>query len=129
MSRQQSAPVPGEVSEALKLARKYRAMSMERAAQVAGISTSLWTQIENGTQYKGRQRVQASTTAETLQSMAEAVGLDPVTLLAQAGLDARNPTGMPVPHINDIVDLSGLSENELHNVAGYIAGLKARRRM
>lgn len=127
MSRQQSAPVPREVSDALRAARKDRALSMEKAAATAGISTSLWTQIENGIQYKKAGKVQASTTADTLQAMAEAVGLDPVDILAQVGLTAR-VSMTPAPRISDIVDLTGLSENDLHNVAAYIAGLKAARK-
>ncbi len=100
-------------------------MSMDRAAKAARISTSLWTQIENGTQYKRGQKVPASTTAETLQAMAEAVGVDAKPLLEQVGLEAvpvergRSPEG--------IVDLSGLSEGDLQIVAAYVNGLRAAR--
>lgn len=128
MSRRRSAPVPPEVSEALREARERRVLSREKAAQLANISTSLWTQIENGVQYKKDRKVQTSTTADTLQSMAEAVGLDPETVLGQAGLDSApkdNPHTVPAKS-GGIVDLSGLSEYDLHLVAGYVAGLKAR---
>ncbi|WP_278261148.1 helix-turn-helix transcriptional regulator [Nocardia sp. AG03] len=125
MVRQRSAVVPPEVSATLRLARKEREMSMDRAAKAARISTSLWTQIENGTQYKRGQKVPASTTAETLQAMAEAVGVDAKPLLEQVGLEAvpvergRSPEG--------IVDLSGLSEGDLQIVAAYVNGLRAAR--
>lgn len=129
MSRRRSAPVPPEVSEALREARERRILSREKAAQLANISTSLWTQIENGVQYKNDRKVQTSTTADTLQSMAEAVGLDPQVVLVQVGLEAPRETTptppAPAPK-GGIVDLSGLSEYDLHLVAGYVAGLKAR---
>jgi transcriptional regulator with XRE-family HTH domain len=126
MSRRRSAPVPPEVSEALREARERRILSREKAAQLANISTSLWTQIENGVQYKKDHKVQTSTTADTLQSMAEAVGLDPHTVLVKAGLEPSGTTASTAPPKGGIVDLSGLSENDLHLVAGYVAGLKAR---
>ncbi|MEV6070288.1 helix-turn-helix transcriptional regulator [Nocardia sp. NPDC052001] len=126
MSRRRSAPVPPEVSEALREAREQRILSREKAAQLANISTSLWTQIENGVQYKKDHKVQASTTADTLQSMAAAVGLDPEVVLVKAGLDAPDKPAPTTPPRGGIVDLSGLSENDLHLVAGYVAGLKAR---
>ncbi|MFJ4652711.1 helix-turn-helix domain-containing protein [Nocardia sp. NPDC088792] len=128
MSRRRSAPVPPEVSEALREARERQILSREKAAQLANISTSLWTQVENGVQYKKDRKVQTSTTADTLQSMAEAVGLDPQAVLVQAGLESFTETtqATPPPPVGGIIDLSGLSENDLHLVAGYVAGLKAR---
>ncbi|MFF2555741.1 helix-turn-helix domain-containing protein [Nocardia sp. NPDC058058] len=114
------------MSEALREARERRILSREKAAQLANISTSLWTQIENGVQYKKDHKVQASTTADTLQSMAAAVGLDPEVVLVKAGLDAPDKPAPATPPRGGIVDLSGLSENDLHLVAGYVAGLKAR---
>ncbi|MEV0080515.1 helix-turn-helix transcriptional regulator [Nocardia neocaledoniensis] len=128
MVRQRSAVVPPEVSATLRLARKEREMSMDRAAKAARISTSLWTQVENGTQYKRGRKVPASTTAETLQAMAAAVGLDAEPLLQQAGLDpveAVEPAAAPA---NGIVDLSGLSEGDLRIVAAYVNGIRAARR-
>ncbi len=102
-------------------------MSMDRAAKAARISTSLWTQVENGTQYKRGRKVQASTTAETLQAMAEAVGLDAEPLLTQAGLDlVETESARPQP-TEGIVDLSGLSEGDLRIVAAYVNGLRAAR--
>ncbi|WP_063056620.1 helix-turn-helix domain-containing protein [Nocardia salmonicida] len=128
MVRQRSAVVPSEVSATLRLARKEREMSMDRAAKAARISTSLWTQVENGTQYKRGRKVQASTTAETLQAMAEAVGLDAEPLLTQAGLDlVETESARPQP-TEGIVDLSGLSEGDLRIVAAYVNGLRAARR-
>ncbi|MEV0543099.1 helix-turn-helix domain-containing protein [Nocardia salmonicida] len=128
MVRQRSAVVPSEVSATLRLARKEREMSMDRAAKAARISTSLWTQVENGTQYKRGRKVQASTTAETLQAMAEAVGLDAEPLLTQAGLDlVETESARPQP-TEGIVDLSGLSEGDLQIVAAYVNGLRAARR-
>ncbi|MEV0771697.1 helix-turn-helix domain-containing protein [Nocardia salmonicida] len=127
MVRQRSAVVPSEVSATLRLARKEREMSMDRAAKAARISTSLWTQVENGTQYKRGRKVQASTTAETLQAMAEAVGLDAEPLLTQAGLDlVETESARPQP-TEGIVDLSGLSEGDLRIVAAYVNGLRAAR--
>ncbi|MDO3649350.1 helix-turn-helix domain-containing protein [Nocardia mangyaensis] len=127
MVRPRSAVVPPEVSATLRLARKEREMSMDRAAKTARISTSLWTQVENGTQYKRGQKVAASTTAETLQAMAEAVGLDATPLLTQAGLEPV-PVEHPRPqHQDGIVDLSGLSEGDLRIVAAYVNGLRAAR--
>ncbi|WP_405164736.1 helix-turn-helix domain-containing protein [Nocardia sp. NBC_01499] len=126
MSRRRSAPVPPEVSEALREARERRTLSREKAAQLANISTSLWTQIESGVQYKKDDKVQTSTTAGTLQSMAEVVGLDPRALLVKVGLESPGePEPAALPQ-GGIVDLSGLSEYDLHLVAGYVAGLKAR---
>lgn len=102
-------------------------MSMDRAAKAARISTSLWTQVENGTQYKRGQKVPASTTAETLQAMAEAVGVDAMPLLKQAGLEAV-PAERARPQVQEgIVDLSGLSEGDLQIVAAYVNGLRAAR--
>ncbi|WP_225725475.1 MULTISPECIES: RodZ family helix-turn-helix domain-containing protein [unclassified Nocardia] len=126
MSRRRSAPVPLEVSEALREARERRVLSREKAAQLANISTSLWTQIENGVQYKKDRKVQTTTTADTLQSMAEAVGLDPQVVLVKAGLESPKETAQTPPSRGGIIDLSGLSEYDLHLVAGYVAGLKAR---
>ncbi|MFE3754573.1 helix-turn-helix domain-containing protein [Nocardia tengchongensis] len=114
------------MSEALREARERRILSREKAAQLANISTSLWTQIENGVQYKKDRKVQTTTTADTLQSMAEAVGLDPHVVLDKTGLEAPRETAPAAPPSGGIVDLSGLSENDLHLVAGYVAGLKAR---
>ncbi|WP_410871335.1 helix-turn-helix domain-containing protein [Nocardia sp. A7] len=127
MVRQRSAVVPPEVSATLRLARKEREMSMDRAAKAARISTSLWTQVENGTQYKRGQKVQASTTAETLQAMADAVGLDAEPLLAQTGLDPVEPEPTRPQPVEGIVDLSGLSEGDLRIVAAYVNGLRAAR--
>ncbi len=102
-------------------------MSMDRAAKAARISTSLWTQVENGTQYKRGQKVPASTTAETLQAMAAAVGLDAEPLLTQAGLDPVETEQVRPPAAEGIVDLSGLSEGDLRIVAAYVNGLRAAR--
>lgn len=102
-------------------------MTMDRAARAARISTSLWTQVENGTQYKRGQRVQASTTAETLQAMAEAVGLDARPLLNQLGLEPIETTAPRLQQPEEIVDLSGLSEADLRIVAAYVDGLKTGR--
>ncbi|MGW6423499.1 helix-turn-helix domain-containing protein [Nocardia sp. NPDC055053] len=128
MVRQRSAVVPPEVSATLRLARKEREMSMDRAAKAARISTSLWTQVENGTQYKRGQKVPASTTAETLQAMAEAVGLDAAPLLVQAGLEPAEVEQVAAPQAGGIVDLSGLSEGDLRIVAAYVNGIRAARR-
>ncbi|MFC9662906.1 helix-turn-helix domain-containing protein [Nocardia sp. NPDC127606] len=127
MVRQRSAVVPAEVSATLRLARKEREMSMDRAAKAARISTSLWTQVENGTQYKRGQKVPASTTAETLQAMAAAVGLDAEPLLTQAGLDPIESEHVRPQSTEGIVDLSGLSEGDLRIVAAYVNGLRAAR--
>ncbi|MFC4374072.1 helix-turn-helix transcriptional regulator [Nocardia halotolerans] len=127
MVRQRSAVVPPEVSATLRLARKEREMSMDRAAKAAQISTSLWTQVENGTQYKRGQKVPASTTAETLQAMAEAVGLEAEPLLTQAGLEPVELKPARAQHADGIVDLSGLSEGDLRIVAAYVNGLRAAR--
>ncbi len=121
--------IPGEVSAALRRARKEQAMSMERAAKIAQISTSLWTQVEGGAQYKGGERVPATTTADTLRAMALAVGLDPAPLLAEAGLESEE-AGAPIGQVANpaaIVDLNGLSEQDLRTVAAYVAGLRAGR--
>ncbi|WP_336086218.1 helix-turn-helix domain-containing protein [Nocardia sp. SSK8] len=127
MVRQRSAVVPPEVSATLRLARKEREMSMDRAAKAARISTSLWTQVESGTQYKRGQKVPASTTAETLQAMAEAVGVDAQPLLEQAGLEAVPAERARAQSHEGIVDLSGLSEGDLQIVAAYVNGLRAAR--
>ncbi|MFC4123717.1 helix-turn-helix domain-containing protein [Nocardia rhizosphaerae] len=128
MVRQRSAVVPPEVSATLRLARKEREMSMDRAAKAAQISTSLWTQVENGTQYKRGEKVRASTTAETLQAMAAAVGLDAEPLLRQAGLEPVEVNRAATQAQSGIVDLSGLSEGDLQMVAAYVNGIRAARR-
>ncbi|PXX52652.1 helix-turn-helix protein [Nocardia tenerifensis] len=126
MSNRQSAPVPREVSEAIRNARQARGLSRDAAARAAGVSVSLWTQVELGTQYKGEKKVDARTTARTLQAMAEAVGVDPVPLLRKTGLTRpatiATSTSRPAP----LLDLSGLSEEDLSKVAAFVAGLRAR---
>ncbi|MFD3703312.1 helix-turn-helix domain-containing protein [Nocardia sp. NPDC058658] len=127
MVRHRSAVVPPEVSATLRQARKARDMTMDRAAKAARISASLWTQVESGVQYKRGAKVPASTTAETLQAMAEAVGVDPAPLLEQAGLE-RVESGS-VGDAESIVNLAGLSEQDLRQIAVYVNGFRAARNL
>ncbi|MGM7646542.1 helix-turn-helix domain-containing protein [Nocardia sp. JW2] len=128
MVRHRSAVVPSEVSATLRQARKARDMTMDRAAKAARISASLWTQVESGVQYKRGAKVPASTTAETLQAMAEAVGLDPAPLLEQAGLEPTEPA-TSVGDAEAIVNLAGLSEQDLRQIAVYVNGFRAARNL
>ncbi|QCQ89973.1 helix-turn-helix domain-containing protein [Rhodococcus sp. SGAir0479] len=126
MSNRQSAPVPREVSEAIRHARQAKGLSRDAAARAAGVSVSLWAQVELGTQYKGENKVDARTTARTLQAMAEAVGVDPGPLLRKTGLNqppnGTRSTSRPQP----LLDLTGLSDEDLGRVAAFVAGLRAR---
>jgi transcriptional regulator with XRE-family HTH domain len=126
MSNRQSAPVPPEVSEAIRDARQARGLSRDTAARAAGISVSLWTQVELGTQYKDEKKITARTTARTLQAMADAVGVDPLPLLHKTGFAAPNQPESPRHDPGPIVDLSGLSDADLSKVAAFVAGLRAR---
>ncbi|QBJ97437.1 XRE family transcriptional regulator [Rhodococcus sp. ABRD24] len=126
MNSRQSAPVPREVSEAIRSARQAKGLSRDAAARAAGVSVSLWAQVELGTQYKGENRVDARTTARTLQAMAEAVGMDPVPLLRKTGLN-KPATGTPsTSRPQPLLDLTGLSDEDLGRVAAFVAGLRAR---
>ncbi|MFD3511119.1 helix-turn-helix domain-containing protein [Nocardia sp. NPDC058666] len=133
MVRHRSAVVPSEVSATLRHARKARDMTMDRAARTARISASLWTQVESGVQYKRGERVEASTTAETLQAMARAVGVDPAPLLERAGLEsvgASHVEDEPAENAVDpeaIVNLAGLSVDDLRTIAVYVNGFRAAR--
>ncbi|WP_067532132.1 helix-turn-helix domain-containing protein [Nocardia crassostreae] len=126
MSTRQSAPVPREVSEAIRDARQALGLSRDAAARAAGISISLWTQVELGTQYKDDGKVAARTTARTLQAMAKAVGMDPAPLLHRAGFEAPARGESSRRHADAVVDLSGLSDDDLNKVAAFVAGLRAR---
>lgn len=126
MSNRQSAPVPREVSEAIRDARQTKRLSREAAARAAGISVSLWTQVELGTQYKDDGKVAARTTARTLQAMAEAVGMDSGPLLQKTGLGMPAASESSRRRTDPVIDLSGLSDDDLSKVAAFVAGLKAR---
>ncbi|MFC9994559.1 helix-turn-helix domain-containing protein [Nocardia sp. NPDC127526] len=126
MSSRQSALVPREVSEAIRDARQAKGLSRDAAARAAGISVSLWTQVELGAQYKDDGKVATRTTARTLQAMAEAVGMDPLPLLRRAGLHAPARGAAPRRRTEPVVDLSGLSDDDLSKVAAFVAGLRAR---
>ncbi len=128
MVRHRSAVVPSEVSATLRHARKARDLTMDRAAKAARISASLWTQVESGVQYKRGERVAASTTAETLQAMARAVGIDPAPLLELAGLERTESVG-GVSDAEAIVNLAGLSETDLRQIAVYVNGFRAARNL
>lgn len=126
MSNRQSAPVPREISAAIREARQVKGLSRDAAAREAGISVSLWTQVELGTQYKGERKVVVRTTARTLQAMAMAVGIDPSPLLRKTGFEADATGGAPSRRLGTAVDLSGLSDDDLGKVAAFVAGLRAR---
>ena len=126
MSNRQSAPVPREVSEAIRSTRQAKGLSRAAAARAAGVSVSLWTQVELGTQYKGEKKVDARTTARTLQAMAEAVGVDPAPLLRKTGLDQTAAGAPSTSRPQPLLDLTALSNEDLGMVAAFVAGLRAR---
>lgn len=77
-------------------ARAKLGLSKREAARRAGISDSRWRQIESGWQTKNGVRQPAQTTAETLEQIAEVVGLDPDELVTLAEVE-RSTTTKPVP--------------------------------
>jgi len=72
-------------------------MSFRRAGELAGISASRWQQIEQGYEIRGGMRIPVSTTEDTLSRMAHAVGLDPVEIVALAGMDPTQATRFDEP--------------------------------
>ncbi|GGK53296.1 hypothetical protein GCM10011591_26380 [Nocardia camponoti] len=121
----------------MQAARKERGLTVVQAAKEARISSSLWTQVETGVQYKQGNRVPVRTTADTLQAMAHAVGLDPTHLLEEVGLspaespcpaDKHPATAQSLPG-DSVVNLTGLTDRELRHVAAYVEGIKAARNL
>ncbi len=84
------------------------------------MSESWWLKLEKGYTTRSGKIALAHPRAETLARAAEAVGLDPETLLIPAGL-RESP-------VEDGL-LEGLTPSELQAVASFIQGLKAAREL
>lgn len=75
----------------IRQARGRQGISRRDAAERAGISEGVWRNVETGIQHVGGvgpRRYQ--TTANTVARMARVVGLDPMELVAAAGLDTQD---------------------------------------
>lgn len=115
-----STPPQWETGRLLQQAREDAGLSRAQAAENAGMSQSWWQKLEKGYTTKGGKTVMAHPRAETLSRAAEAVGLDPETLLIPAGL-RESPVEEGL--------LEGLTPSELQSVATFIQGLKAAREL
>lgn len=81
-----------EYGSRLRAARKNMGLSVVKAAGQAGVSPSVWRNVERGTTYVGGTAQPYHTSESTLARMALAVGLDPQETVELAGLDpARIP--------------------------------------
>jgi transcriptional regulator with XRE-family HTH domain len=73
--------------ERLRTARKRRGLSVAKAAERAGVSPSVWRNVERGTVHVAGTVQPYRTTERTLALMALAVGDDPAEVVQAAGLD------------------------------------------
>lgn len=70
-------------------AREARGMSLTEAAGIAGLAVGSWWSIENGLRAEGGEYRPANPRSTNLARAADAVGLNPTTVLRAAGRDPR----------------------------------------
>lgn len=109
--------------EALRAARTNRrpVLSSRKAAALAGMSETRWRQIEQGYELRAGVKVPVSTTVDTLGRMAEAVGLDPATLVTLAGMDPAQ--------LSFVAEVADPDRGELLIVEGYRVADAATRQV
>lgn len=75
----------------IRQARSRQGLSRKEASKRAGVSEGVWRNVETGIQHvAGVGSRQYSTTATTVARMASAVKLDPMEVVAAAGLDTQD---------------------------------------
>ena len=75
----------------LRAARERAGLSQRQAAERAGVSVSLWRNVEKGYHHvSGLGQQSYRTTPDAVARMAAAVRLDPVELVREAGWDAED---------------------------------------
>jgi transcriptional regulator with XRE-family HTH domain len=109
----------------IKAAREGKGLSMNKAAQAAGISPSRWRQIELGYHLVQSKQKPANPSPEMLVAMARTVDLDTANLLKMAGFDPNMVEDDEVPESPIMLDLSGLTPENQARVRGFAEGLKA----
>ncbi|MGW5267312.1 helix-turn-helix domain-containing protein [Rhodococcus sp. NPDC003994] len=115
------------LGEEIRLHRERLGLSRRAAAKRAGLSESVFRQIEKGVRVKHGVEEPARTTPETLAKIAFAVQMDKEEILKLAGFPpgaADVVDSTPSASVVNIIDLNEFPEREAELIRAFTLGLR-----